>query len=172
MSHRIIRCRRFAAALALAATVTSCGYSVGYDREASAAGAGMHTVGVQVVGNRTFRQRLEIPITRQLQEALPLHTGLTPTSPERADTVLQVDLVDVQGLSLLQGAVHPITEGGLRFRVEVKLYDRRTGALLRQRQITDISEFRSPIGENQGSALTEAAADLARKIALALEADF
>ena len=160
----------FAAWIGFGATLaaTGCGYTTGFDLRSQ----GIHTVGVQVVGNSTFRQRLEVPLTTQINEMLPVHSGLVPTAPATADAVLTVEIVDVQGLSLLHGGQHPVLEGALGFTVRVVLRNRRTGTLLRETRVRDLSEFRAPIGENEASAVREATADLARKIALALEPEF
>ncbi len=151
-----------------AGLAAGCGYTAGFDL----AERGIHSIGLAVAGNETFRQRLEVPLTRDLQRTLPTHTGLSLTSPERADAVLHVDLVDAQGVSLLQGPAHPVLEGGLVLTADVVLVDRRTGRAVRRARIRDIGEFRSAIGENLDSVVLEMSADLARKIALALEPAF
>lgn len=155
-------------ALPLVLALAACGYTVGLDPRH----AGVRSVAIEVAANDSFRQRLEIPLTTEICSALPVHTGLRPASMRTADAVLRVEITDVDQRSLVQGGVHPVEEGALLFRVRVILLDRRTGAVLRDRVVTDRAEFRSPIGETEASAIQEAASDLARKIALALEADF
>jgi hypothetical protein len=155
-------------ALPLALALAACGYTAGLDLSKE----GVRSVAVEVAANDSFRQRLEIPLTTQIYEQLPVHTGLHPASMSTADAVLRVEITDVSERSLVQGSVHPVEEGALLFQVRAILRDRRTGAVLRDRLVTDRAEFRTPIGETESSATQEAASDLARKIALALEADF
>ena len=95
-----------------------------------------------------------------------------PASRDRADAVLSVEIEDVQGLSLISGGLDPVREGALHWTIRLVLRDRRSGAVLVDRRIVDRSEFRSPVGENERSAVQEATADLARKIVLALEPGF
>lgn len=153
----------------LAALLGGCGYSTGFELPAT----GIRTVAVKVAGNNTYRQRLEIPLTADIQRALPIYAGLYLASFEEADAILTVEIVDIQGRSLIQGSSQdPVREGALDYSVHVTLHNRRTGEVLRERQVFDRAEFRSPIGETEETAVAEASADLARKIALALDADF
>lgn len=154
--------------LLLALAVPACGYTAGMPMAAG----GFRTVAIGVVANDTFRQRLEIPLTRNLYELLPIHTSLRPAPADRADALLEVRILDIAGRSLVQGVQDPVREGSLDYRVIARLVDRRTGKLLTERTIIDRAEFRSPVQEDLGSAHREAAADLARKIVLALEPDF
>lgn len=152
----------------LAAVLPGCGYTAGMPGEAR----GLRTVAIGIVANDTFRQRLEIPLTRNLYELLPIHTSMRPAPADRADALLEVRIADIAGRSLVQGVQDPVREGALDYRVTVRLVERTTGRLLTERTILDRAEFRSPIQEDQGSAEREAAADLARKIVLALEPGF
>ena len=157
-----------ALAIALLLTVAACGYTAGMGLQRE----GIRTVGIQVATNETFRQRMEIPLTTQLYAQLPIHTGLIVASPDSADAVLSIDIQSVAGRSLAQGGADPVREGALLFSVHAVLRDRVTGTILRDEMVLDRAEFRSPVGETEDSALREAASDLARKIALALEPDF
>ena len=153
----------------LAALLAGCGYSTGFDLPSE----GIRTVAVKVAGNNTFRQRLEIPLTAEIQRALPIYDGLYLASFEEADAILTVEITDIQGRSLIQGrAQDPVREGTLDYSVQATLRSRRTGEVLRDRRVFDRAEFRSPIGETEETAIAEASRELARKIALALERDF
>ncbi len=161
---------RTLAALLLA----GCGYSVGYQDF----GPSRRTVSLQVVGNDTLRQRFEIPLTRALQEELPIHTNFRITSPGQADRVLAIDLADVTNRSMVGGGLGPgrtrlpVREGALEFAVRARLLDARTGQTLYETGVLDRAEYRIAVGETENSALAEASFDLARKIALALEDPF
>jgi len=148
--------------------LAGCGYTAGLDLSRE----GIRTVAVEVTANETFRQRIEIPLTTELYAALPIHTQLTPTSADVADAILTVEIGEVSGRSLIRGGIDPVREGALIYSVRAVLRNRRTGAILRDRRLHDRAEFRAPIGETEQSAVREASADLARKIALALEPDF
>lgn len=156
------------AALCLAFLVAACGYQAGLDLRDE----GVRRVAVRVVGNETFRQRLEIPLTRELQEALVVHSNVVPASVAEADAVLEVDIADVRNRTLVQGAQVPIREGALEFALDARLVATDGGRVLRDRRILERAEFRVPVGENLDSATREAVRDLARKIVLSLEADF
>ena len=160
---------RFLATLFVAVVLTCCGYATGFDLPSR----GIRTVAVEVAGNQSFRQRVEIPLTAEINRALPLHAGLTPVSYDQADSVLSVEIQDIRGRSLIQGRrTDPVREGALDFSVRVILRDRASGTILTDRRVFDRAEFRSPLAETEETAIAEAARDLARKIALALEADF
>jgi hypothetical protein len=154
----------------LAATwaALGCGYTAGYDASRS----GPRTVAVRIAGNETFRQRQEQLLTRELAQAVTVYSSMRPTTFAAADAILEVDIVDIRTRPLVQGRPEPMTEGALAYAVSARLVDRRSGAVLRERRVLDRAEFRTSVGENEASAGQEAAADLARKIVLALEADF
>ena len=163
----------------LAAVLAGCGYTVvGQQRS-----GGARTVAIRVVGNETYRQRYELPLTRQLQEQLPILAGLTPVGTGSADTVLDVTLVEVTNRSLAGGAVLrdasgrsigrvPVVEGGLELAADVVWRDARSGAVLRSTRVFDRAEYRIPVDETEAGALGESSFDLGRKIALALEEPF
>ena len=148
--------------------LAACGYSAGFDL----ANEGIRTVAVEVAGNASFRQKLEVPLMRELHQALAEHSQLVVAKAGRADSRLVVDILDVQGRSLATGGQSPIKEGALEFAVRVRLLREPDGHVVRDRRVLDRAEFRVPVGENLTTATNEAAADLARKIVLALEPDF
>ncbi len=164
-------------------TLLGCGYSVGTGLREQ----GIRTVAFQVVGNESYRQRLEVEINRFLARELPVTTDLQLASADRADAVLLVVLTDARERTAVVGVrttqdpppVDPndrfryprVREGVLLGAVQVRLVG-RDGTVHVDRQILDRTEFRAPIGENLTSARAELAEDLARKIALALESDF
>jgi len=155
--------RRLAPALAV--SLSACGYTFG-------AGDGPQTVAVTVAGNQTMRQRLELPLTRALLEALVVYSPLRPSDRAHADAVLEVEIADARNRVLVAGRPEPLSEGSLALAVTVRLLDARTGDTLRQFRVTDRAEFRIAVGEGEADAVREATVDLARKIALGLEADF
>jgi hypothetical protein len=157
---------RVAAVLPL--LLAACGYTFGTGLPEQ----GIHTVALRVVGNETYRQRLEVELGSALSRELPVSTDLRLTDLGSADAILRVVITDANERTLVVGPrTGPVLEGAFEAGVHVQLL-RRDGSVLLRRQLMDRTEFRDPIGEDLTSARNELVSDLARKIALALEADF
>lgn len=147
--------------------VAACGYTFGSGLDR----LGVRTIALDVVGNDTFRQRLEAELGAALARELPVSTDLVLADRRSADAILNVVLTDADERTLVSGArTDPVREGAFAAAVWVRLVG-RDGRLVLERRITDRTEFRSPIGEDLTSARSELVEDLARKIALSLEAD-
>lgn len=158
------------------ATLSSCGYTFGNGLSQY----GIRTVAFQVVGNQSYRQRLEVEINRFLARELSVTTDLTLADRSSADAVLQVVLSNARERTVVPGrpiagvpgsAFPRVREGALEGAIVLRLV-RRDGTVQLVRNLLDRTEFRAAIGENLTSARAELAEDLARKIALALENDF
>ena len=156
----------------------SCGYTFGTGLH----NYGIRTVAFQVVGNQSYRQRLEVEINRFLARELPVTTDLILADRNSADAVLQVVLVDVRERLLVGSrrrdpgepadpARPRVQEGALEGACMLRLVG-KDGSVRLERRLLDRTEFRAGIGENVTSARAEFAEDIARKIALALESDF
>ena len=160
--------RRCTAALLLPLLAGACGYTFG----SGLPEAGVRTVALTVVGNDTARQRLEAELSAALARELPISTDLRLADRSRADAILEVRITDVQERTLVPGVTSaPVEEGSLAAAVRMRLV-RRDGSVVLERTLLDRTEFRDPIGEDLTSARDELVGDLARKIALALEAGF
>lgn len=156
-----------APAIALLTAVAGCGYTQGSGMDR----LGVQTVALDVVGNDTFRQRLEVDLSQALARELPVSSDLMLADRRTADATLQVLLTDDSEYTLVAGArTDPVREGAFSAAVWVRLVG-RDGRLVLERRIVDRTEFRSPIGEDLTSARAELVNDLARKIALSLESD-
>ena len=153
------------ASLVLLGTLAACGYQAGGLME----DVGVHRVFVQVVGNQTFRQRFEAPLTRRILEDLSVQSTVVPTSRDRADAVLEVDVLELQGQVLSEGGAAPIREGAILATITARLVRRTDGKVLREARISDRAEYRVPVGETLASAEDETVRDLARKVMLAME---
>lgn len=148
---------------------TGCGYTAG----SGLAEQGVRTVFVEVVGNETWRQRLEAELALAVSRELAASTELVPADRRHADAVLQVSLTNEQERTLVPGPrSSPVREGAFEVTIRVRLRRCRDDRLLVDRPVADRTEFRDPIGEDLTSARQELVADLARKIALALEVGF
>jgi hypothetical protein len=157
------RCLAFVAGIVLA----GCGYTFG----SGLPERGVRTVALTIVGNDTFRQRLEAELSSALARELPVSTDLMLADRKAADARLEVVLTNADERSLvIGGRDRPVIEGAFEGQVWVRLVH-RDGKLLLERRILDRTEFRSPIGEDLTSARAELVEDLARKIALALATD-
>lgn len=158
-------------------SVSGCGYTFGTGLHEQ----GIRTVAFQVVGNQSYRQRLEVEINRFLARELPVTTDLMLADRATADAVLQVVLQDVRERTIVPGRPRSdgtpdptfsrVREGALEGVLRLRLV-RKDGTVQLERTLLDRTEFRAAIGENVTSARAEIAEDLARKIALALENDF
>lgn len=159
--------RRRRLAVVFAALLGGCGYAFGSGLPEQ----GVRRIHMLVVGNETWRQRLEVELNSALARELPVSTDLVLADRRHADAVLQVVFVDARERTLVAGSRDdPVREGALEAAVRMRLL-RRDGTVLLERRLLDRTEFRSPIGEDLTSARVELAEDLARKIALALESD-
>ena len=147
----------------------ACGYSFGTELSQE----GIHTVAVRVVDNETFRHRLEIRLTRQINAELVNLTDLVPAAESHADAILTVEIVDAAERTLVIGdRVDPVKEGAFAMVIRSQLVARDDGRSLTDREITDQKEFRVPMGETLETATAEMITDMARKIVLSLETSF
>ena len=142
-----------------------CGYSAGF----GLAREGVTSIGVEIVTNETFRQRLEIPLTRQLQREIEARAGVETASPSRADAVLRVWIRSAREYPLGEGARGEVVVGSLVLAVEAQLTHRRTGRVLRRGRLADRGEFILPAGEVYEDAAEEASAKIARRVVLLMD---
>lgn len=163
-----MRAARRVAMLPLLLSWAACGYTFGSGLDRS----GVRTIALQVVGNESYRQRLEVDLSTALARELPVSSDLRLTTASAADATLQVVLKDARERTLVPGGrADPIREGALEAAVRMRLVH-RNGSVLIERTLLDRTEFRNPVGEDLTSARAELTNDLARKIVLALESTF
>ncbi len=153
------------AAAALLVGGPGCAYKAGLDLETK----GIRSLGVEVVGNDTFRQRIEMPLTRRLQEEVESRVRVTPAPPGEADAVLQVRIRSAREHPLAEGAHDVVSVGSLVMVVRARLVDRRTGEVLLRGGAADWSEFIIPVGEDLDEAVRVAARKVARRVVLLLD---
>jgi hypothetical protein len=157
--------------LAAAATLlgSGCGYTFGSGLQEQ----GVHTVALRVVGNESYRQRLEADLSFEVSRQLYAGSDLLPATADVADAIIEIVITDDRERTLVPGSrADPVREGSEETAVRMRLLSRRTGKVLLARNLLDRAEYRTPIGEDLTSARKELVRDLARKIALALEAGF
>ncbi len=155
----------FSAAGAALLAWAGCAYKAGFDLESR----GIRSLGVEVVANQTFRQRIEIPLTRQLQREVEARVQVTPAPPDRADAVLRVRIRSAREYPLAEGAHDVVSVGSLVMVVRAQLVDRRTGEVLFRGGAADWSEFIIPVGEDLDWAVRVAARKVARRVVLLLD---
>ena len=153
------------APLAAALLLWGCAYRTGLDLESR----GIRSLGVQVAANETFRQRIEIPLTRDLQREIESRMHVLPAPPDRADAVLQVRIQSAREYPLAEGAHDVVSVGSLVLQVRARLVERRTGKVLLRGGAADWAEFILPVGENLEGALTRATQKIARRVVLLLD---
>lgn len=151
----------------LLVALTACGYSFGTGWHEQ----GIARISLAVVGNATYRQRLEAELTEALARELPVATDLHLTTAAHADARLFVTLESVGERTLVHGSREdPVREGAMVARVQMRLVA-SDGRVLLERHLQDVTEYRSPIGETGATARAELVVDLARRIALALQTE-
>ena len=144
---------------------SGCAYQTGLDLE----GRGIRTLGVEVVANGTFRQRIEIPLTRQLQREVEARIGVVPSPPGKADAILRVRIRSAREYPLAEGEHDVVSVGSVVMAVSAELVDGRTGKVLLRGGVADRAEFILPVGENLESALQSAAEKISRRVVLLLD---
>lgn len=155
-------------AAGFAALLAGCGYTFGTGLEQR----GVRSIALTVVGNETYRQRLEAELGLSLSRQLHTATGLVLADRSTADATLHVVLSEARERTLVTGLrTDPVREGAFEAAVRIRLVG-RDGTVLLERRLLDRTEFRTPIGEDLTSARNELVEDLAHKIAQALESDF
>lgn len=151
---------------ALLLASAACGYTMG----SGLPERGVRTIALTLVGNQSYRQRLEVELGAALARELPVSTDLRLARPDTADARLEVVITEATERTLVPGGrIDPVREGAIAAGVRMRLVA-RNGEVLIDRPVYDRTEFRSPIGEDLASARGELAEDLARKIALLLDA--
>lgn len=141
-----------------------CGYTVGFSTP-----PGVETIAVDVVTNASYRQRLERDLTRAILEEIGEYSSLRRAPRDRADAILEVEILAVRNTAMVIGLTTPVGEGSIDTIAHIRLIERRTGAVLVDRRLRDIAEYRTLIGEDESSARAEMVSDLGRAIVLALE---
>ena len=158
--------RRDAAAYCLVVASVGCGYSTGFGNPHD-----LRTVAIQAVDDQSFRREGAELLTRRLGSDLTRFTGLVPGRHGSSDAVLEVRVESAVGRSIVEGNGASIREGAIALDARVRLID-KSGRILHERRYADWAEYRPIVSETRQGALEEAAADLARKILLGIDADF
>jgi len=149
------------------AGLSGCGYSVG-----SLARRDFRRVHLPIFENRTFYRDVEIQLTHDVETELVSRPGFFIVPLSQADIVLEGTIEDLRQRVLSEGSEDQVRESSATTRVRVALRNARTGAVLKEYEVSDRAEFFVPEGEDLGTATDESFKDLARKIVNGLETDF
>jgi hypothetical protein len=122
--------------------------------------------------NETFYRDVEFELTEEVVSEILSRPGLRLSSKEDAEVLLSGRVLDVDQRVLSEDKTQVPTSSTTQVTVEVVVTDARTGAVLRQRKLTQRGEFVEARGETIDSGRAVAFRFLARDIVRVLEEDF
>ncbi len=172
------RAGRLALALALAAALTGCGYHVA--GRGSRLPAGLKTIAVPALENRTSRYRIEQRLTEALVHELLARTSYRVVSDAAAaDAVLRGQVIGLDSSAVLfDTKTGRATTMVVTVRVAVRLEERATGKVLHRndnflfREQYEVSTDLASFFEEQDPALDRLARDFAAKLVAGLMENF
>jgi len=169
--------------LALATLLGGCGYN-GYSTTGSEPSDGykwrslyredVRTVAVPIFANRDFHRGVEFNLSKALVNQLEAHSPYKVVPRERADTILEGEVVSVQIRTLSEDNETAIPQEQLYLMtVNFTWKDLRTGRILvERRNFEQTSTFYPTLGEGQFVGAQDAAEKLALGIVQELQADW
>ena len=153
--------------------VSGCGYVVGNPFPAS-----IRTIHVPTFTNATFRRGYELQLTEAVQKEIENRTPFRLVRESDADTILTGHIRSLDKRPTNQTRFDDPRELELRFAVEVRWQNARTGELLNQRtipvdrsvaQVLATSHFTPETGQSLATATQDAVDKLARDIVSLME---
>ncbi len=147
------------------AVAGGCGYSLGGHLPEH-----IKTVAVPVFANRTTEPGVEDFITRAVVEAFTTSSGLKVVSPDKADSILEGEIVGYQLQPLAFNQSANVQEYRLVITLNLRFRDVREGkALLEEKGIQEKADFKvagqaSATISSEEAALRLAAVDIGRAI--------
>ena len=170
----------------IALSLAGCGYSQGSGAGAgaSAGRSGYHwgslyrddvrTVAVPVFSNRSFRRGVELALSRAIVNQLEATTPYKVVPRERADTVLEGEIVDIHLRALSADIRTALPQEQLYIvRVNFTWKDLRTGKILvERRRFEQTTTYYPTLGEGQFVGSQHNAERLALAIVQELQADW
>ena len=158
-------CVPVTAILAALVVLSGCGYTT----------AGLHRTDVQTVAiptfqSQEFRRGLEQELTRELVRMIELRTPYKVTSQERADTIIEGQVIDLAEQVLAEDEDDMVTEGLVTLRVSFRWKDLRTGQIIREGRPHQTWHFAGSEDQTLRSAQTTAIRKLAERIVEEMEA--
>jgi hypothetical protein len=167
----------------LAFLITGCGYQqTGVDNANVTPGyqwkslyrQDIQTVAVPVFVNRTYHRGMETELTKSVIQQLEEHSPYKVVPRERADTILDCEIVAANTATLSYNADSGLPQDQmLDMVVSFTWKNLRTGEILVQRRNFDQrAEFFPGLGESVTTAQTDAVQNLALGIVQELQADW
>lgn len=135
------RAAPFALALVLTASLSGCGYTVGFR-----APEGVTSVAVPVFDNRTSpagggsRRELELELTRAVVREVQRRTPLRLVDEDRADVIIRGALTRVRESVAVEGPDDEPLRSSARFEARVVVV-RADGTLLREATLVEVAEY-------------------------------
>ena len=114
-----------------------------------------------------YRHQMEVDITKAILNRFQFTGLLRPSTPERADSRLEGELIAFRRDALRYDASSQVEEWRLNVVTNVRFYDQKNNTLLweEENMIGDATYFASGSrAESEDSALTRAITDLAKRI--------
>jgi hypothetical protein len=165
--------RRAALGVLLAAAASGCGYIVGNPYPAN-----IRTVHVPTFTNSSFRRGYELMLTEAVHREIMDRTPFRLVGPADADTRLIGHIKSIDKNLTNQNRWDDPRELELRFTIEVRWENARTGELLDQRQIPvapavahvlATSSFTPETGQSLATATQQAIDQIARQVVQLME---
>jgi len=151
--------------LLLVFLVWACGYKAGFMFKTQE----IRSIGIKIVGNNTFRERIEIPLTKRLEKELESYVNVKPYSPDKADAILEVVIKSADERPIAEGGEDVVSVGSLFLVVEANLKRRIDGRILRKAVVADRAEYIIAGGEKFSDALNEAVDKIAKRVIFLLD---
>lgn len=141
--------------------LTGCGYS-----SSGLYRGGVDSVYVNMFETRTFRRNLEFQLTEAVKKRINMHTPYKLESRERADTILEGEVLEERQASFAPDFGSRIPrEIQLTLAVRLKWKDLRTGEVLFDRPVTlQAVDYLTPTGETERYAQQVAIDKMAERI--------
>jgi hypothetical protein len=177
--QRLVLCSLFAAALLLA----GCGYQQSNNPDSpqtkgyqwrSLYRQDIQTVAVPIFTNKSFEQGAEFALTKALVNQIESRTPYKVSSRDRADTILEGEIVNVTTNTLSEGSANSLPQEQLMtFTVNFVWKNLKTGKVLAERRNFDqTAVFYPTLGEGRFTGSQQAVEKLAAAITSELQADW
>ncbi|MFQ5957453.1 MAG: LptE family protein [Candidatus Brocadiales bacterium] len=125
----------------------------------------VHSVYVPIFDNATFRRGLEFELTKAIKEEILFKTRLKIEDKERADTILEGIITDINEHVLIENPDADVVESSVTVFVRFSWVDQRTGrALIEGEDVSAAAEFIARRNEDVKAGEVEAFVDVAEKI--------
>jgi hypothetical protein len=154
--------------------MSGCGYQQMGHNNANLYRQDIQTVAIPVFVNRTYRRGLETELTKSVIQQLEEHSPYKVVPQERADTILDCEIVAVTTSTLSFDEFSGLPQDqSIAMVVSFTWKNLRTGEILVQRRNFDQrAEFFPALGESASIGQTEVIQNLALAIVQEMQADW